>query len=81
MGDRLVQGLALQEERRIAGLAARRKAKQPAPKPTGDAETDAWVPPEGAVPFGPFLALGAAEYLFFGEQLVGWYLSLLQGIR
>lgn len=62
-------------------LSARRKAKQPAPKPTGDAETDNWVPPEGAVPFGPFLALGAAEYLFFGEQLVAWYLSLLQGIR
>jgi leader peptidase (prepilin peptidase)/N-methyltransferase len=62
-------------------LSARRKAKRPSPKPTGDAETDSWVPPEGAVPFGPFLALGAAEYLFFGEQLVAWYLSLLQGIR
>lgn len=49
----------------------------PPPKPTGDAELDDWVPPEGAVPFGPFLALGAAEYLFFGERLVDWYLSLL----
>lgn len=62
-------------------LSARRKAKQPAPKPTGDAETDNWVPPEGAVPFGPFLALGAAEFIFFGEQLMGWYLSLLQSVR
>jgi len=49
----------------------------PPPKPTGDEELDAWVPPEGAVPFGPFLALGAAEYLFFGERLVDWYLSLI----
>ena len=65
-------------------LAARRNSKQaalPPPKPTGDAEVDEWTPPEGAVPFGPFLALGAAEYLFFGERLVAWYLSLLQGIR
>ncbi len=28
------------------------------------------------VPFGPFLALGAMEYLFFGEQLLGAYFSL-----
>lgn len=49
----------------------------PPPKPTGDEELDAWIPPEGAVPFGPFLALGAAEYLFFGEKLVSWYLGLL----
>ena len=57
--------------------AAPRLTALPPPKPTGDAELDAWVPPEGAVPFGPFLALGAAEYLFFGERLVDWYLSLI----
>lgn len=64
-------------------LAARwrsKKAVLPAPEKTGIAEVDDWTPPEGAVPFGPFLALGAAEYLFFGERLVAWYLSLLQGI-
>jgi len=63
-------------------LAARRRNQataMPPPKPTGDAEVDEWVPPEGAVPFGPFLALGAAEYLFFGERLVTWYLGLLSG--
>lgn len=62
-------------------LAKRRQqaTAMPPPKPTGDAELDEWVPPEGAVPFGPFLALGAAEYLFFGERLVGWYLGLLTG--
>lgn len=28
-----------------------------------------------AVPFGPFLALGAVLYLFFGPQLIHWYLN------
>ena len=30
------------------------------------------------IPFGPFLALGAIEFLFFGETIVDWYLSLFQ---
>jgi leader peptidase (prepilin peptidase)/N-methyltransferase len=29
-----------------------------------------------ALPFGPFLAFGAVCYLFFGEQLIDWYLGL-----
>lgn len=29
------------------------------------------------VPYGPFLALGAALYVFWGPQLVNWYLNLL----
>ncbi|HXG22304.1 MAG TPA: A24 family peptidase [Methylomirabilota bacterium] len=29
-----------------------------------------------AIPFGPFLAFGAVCYLFFGEQLIKWYLDL-----
>ncbi len=28
-----------------------------------------------AIPFGPFLALGAVVYLFWGPQLIAWYLS------
>jgi len=28
-----------------------------------------------AVPFGPFLAIGAVAYLFFGPQLIDWYLN------
>lgn len=63
-------------------LLARRKSRStamPPPKPTGDEEIDDWTPPEGAVPFGPFLALAAGEYLFFGEALVDWYLNLLTG--
>ena len=27
-----------------------------------------------AVPFGPFLAIGAISYLFFGPQLIEWYI-------
>ncbi|HSV31733.1 MAG TPA: A24 family peptidase [Atribacteraceae bacterium] len=29
-----------------------------------------------AVPFGPFLALGAVVALFFGESIIRWYLNL-----
>jgi len=31
---------------------------------------DDWVPPRNAVPFGPFLALGALEWLYLGEAIV-----------
>ena len=30
-----------------------------------------------AVPFGPFLAMGALIYLFIGPQLIEWYFNLL----
>lgn len=29
-----------------------------------------------AIPFGPFLAAGALLYLFWGQQIIRWYLSL-----
>ena len=29
------------------------------------------------IPFGPFLAIGAIAYIFFGPQLVEWYFQLL----
>lgn len=29
-----------------------------------------------AIPFGPFLALGALLYIFYGRQVISWYLSL-----
>ena len=29
------------------------------------------------IPFGPFLALGALIYFFFGYELVAWYLRFL----
>ena len=31
-----------------------------------------------ALPFGPFLALGAIEFLFFGERILDWYLSFFE---
>lgn len=32
-----------------------------------------------AVPFGPFLAIGAILYIFFGPQLIDWYLFRFTG--
>lgn len=40
-------------------------------------DTDGWVPPKNAIPFGPFLALGAVEWLFFGPDAWGWYQAQL----
>ncbi|HLO27352.1 MAG TPA: prepilin peptidase [Geobacteraceae bacterium] len=34
-----------------------------------------------AIPFGPFLALGAILYIFFGSQVIHWYLNMGGGIR
>jgi leader peptidase (prepilin peptidase)/N-methyltransferase len=30
-----------------------------------------------AIPFGPFLSIGAMAYVFFGEALIHWYLNML----
>jgi len=30
------------------------------------------------IPFGPYLALGALIWMFFGGQLVAWYVGLLE---
>ena len=32
-----------------------------------------------AIPFGPFLAIGAIAYIFIGPQLIYWYFNLLGG--
>jgi leader peptidase (prepilin peptidase) / N-methyltransferase len=56
-------------------IATRQDPQAPAePVPPAAASSDDdWVPPRHAVPYGPFLALGALEYLFFGDRLVsGW---------
>jgi leader peptidase (prepilin peptidase) / N-methyltransferase len=29
------------------------------------------------IPFGPFLSLGAVGYIFFGPQIISWYLGML----
>jgi len=31
-----------------------------------------------AVPFGPFLSIGAITYIFFGPALIFWYWHLLR---
>ena len=31
-----------------------------------------------AIPFGPFLSLGAITYIFFGSQIIDWYVNLLK---
>ncbi len=31
-----------------------------------------------AIPFGPFLSTGAVIYLFFGNQLIYWYINMLR---
>jgi leader peptidase (prepilin peptidase)/N-methyltransferase len=31
------------------------------------------------IPFGPFLALGALIYLFFGNEIIIWYIQFLRG--
>jgi len=58
-------------------LAVRSGREPPAPAPAPDrpvsSSDDDWVPPQHAVPYGPFLSLAAIEYLFFGDRLVsGW---------
>ncbi len=39
------------------------------PNPTPSPAPDDWIPPRNAVPFGPFLALGALQWLWLGEAL------------
>jgi leader peptidase (prepilin peptidase)/N-methyltransferase len=63
-------------------LATRREREPPRPpEPVAPSSDDDWVPPPHAVPYGPFLALGALQYLFFGDRLVslwsGWMARLL----
>jgi len=41
-----------------------------------DGEDETWVPPKGALPFGPFLAMGALFTLFFGQHLQRWLLFM-----
>jgi leader peptidase (prepilin peptidase)/N-methyltransferase len=55
---------------------------EPAPPPappegSADGDEDDWEPDPTALPFGPFLALGALEQLFVGNSLRGSYETLL----
>lgn len=41
-----------------------------------EGEGDDWVPPRHAVPYGPFLAAGALQWLYLGEYLADWVPAL-----
>jgi leader peptidase (prepilin peptidase)/N-methyltransferase len=55
----------------VVGLALLALGKgEPGPAPDAAPTSDEdWVPPRHAVPFGPFLALGALEWLLLGDRL------------
>jgi leader peptidase (prepilin peptidase)/N-methyltransferase len=53
----------------LALIVTGRSQPGPAPdSPAPDPDAD-WIPPRNAVPFGPFLALGAVEWLWLQEWL------------
>jgi leader peptidase (prepilin peptidase)/N-methyltransferase len=54
----------------VVGLALMALGKgQPGPDPARPPADDAWVPPRHGVPFGPFLVLGALEWLYLAGAL------------
>ena len=70
-GIALVTGRSLTPDvapREIEGEVIEGNAAEPPPARTGHLK----------VPFGPFLALGAVEYLFFGESFLDWYFAVLR---
>jgi leader peptidase (prepilin peptidase) / N-methyltransferase len=42
----------------------------------GEADGERWVPPRHSLPFGPFLALAALEWLYLGGHIVSWIPAL-----
>ena len=59
----------------VIGIALRASGKLKNRGPIS--EDDPWVPPDGAVPFGPFLALGGLLAAFFGDEIHARVLPLL----
>lgn len=57
----------------VVGLALKARGHLRGDRPVSAA--DDWVPPAGALPFGPFLALGALEARFFGEDLLAAFVA------
>jgi leader peptidase (prepilin peptidase)/N-methyltransferase len=54
----------------VVGLALTALGKaQPGPDPTRPPAEGEWVPPKNGVPFGPFLVLGALEWLYLSGSL------------
>jgi leader peptidase (prepilin peptidase)/N-methyltransferase len=53
----------------LAGTEASPGAEASSPRPSPPQQDDDWVPPRNAVPFGPFLALAALEWLYLSDLL------------
>jgi leader peptidase (prepilin peptidase)/N-methyltransferase len=34
---------------------------------------------QSRIPYGPYIVLGALTWIFFGQQIIGWYMSLVTG--
>jgi leader peptidase (prepilin peptidase)/N-methyltransferase len=53
-------------------------APDPGSPPGGESQgdEDTWVPPKHSVPFGPFLTLGALEWLYLAGWVAGWVPAL-----
>lgn len=49
---------------------------EPGAEEDSDEEEEDWVPPKNAVPFGPFLALGALAQLLFGAEIERFFFLL-----
>jgi leader peptidase (prepilin peptidase) / N-methyltransferase len=59
----------------VVGIALKARGGLKGEEPVS--ETDDWIPPRDAVPFGPFLALGALAAAFFGDGLLARLLPFL----
>lgn len=51
--------------------------REPSQEDEEDLEDDELDDGRLRMPFGPFLALGALEFLFFGDRFIAWYSGLL----
>ena len=75
------QGLITYVLTRITALFGLRA--EPEPEPATEDEAQGEPPPDYwghmKLPFGPFLALGALEYLFFGDVAIDAWFRLVQG--
>jgi len=60
-----------------AGRAQTGESQTSGPVSAPRSDDEDWVPPKNALPFGPFLALGAIEWLFLGPGLWAWYQAKL----
>jgi leader peptidase (prepilin peptidase)/N-methyltransferase len=59
------------------GRAQTGESQPKGPAVASPSDDEDWVPPKNALPFGPFLALGAIEWLFLGPGLWAWYQAKL----